>query len=432
MRHRFGRSTAGTLCAVLMLAMFAAIVPAQRRGMKNVDPDKVKEAGGEAREAAEVLREIMNVPEKAIPAELLERAEAIAVFPNVVKAAFIIGGRGGDGVISRRTPSGWTAPAFFNIGGGSFGAQIGAQSTDYVLLFMNEGALKGLLEDKFEFGGEVSVAAGPVGRTAAARTNATLDAAIFSYSRSKGLFAGASIQGAVVNPDNNLNEAIYGGMKARDILTGAKKMTTRQMPAYVRVFPQTLARYSGRTMSGMGDSDAMIQRVSYRVGDTQERMQEASFSSRRLAREVRSELLTLPYYSVFDWIEFEVDGGGVVTLRGQVTTPPDTKSTAEAYVKDVEGVTRVVNNIEVLPLSPNDRRLREALYRAIYSGPLFRYQVGSLQSIHIIVNRGRATLKGVVDSEADRNIANIRARGVSGVFEVKNELVVRNDERRSR
>ncbi len=159
--------------------------------------------------------------------------------------------------------------------------------------------------------------------------------------------------------------------------------------------------------------------------------QTAGRSSARLARAVRNELLTLPYYSVFDWIEFEVDNNGVVTLRGQVTSPPDTKSSAEAYVKDVEGVTRVINNIEVLPVSPNDQRLRRTLYRAVYSGPLFRYQVGSLQSIHLIVNRGRATLKGVVDSEGDKNLAYIRARGVPGLFEVKNELVVRRDDRRN-
>lgn len=149
-------------------------------------------------------------------------------------------------------------------------------------------------------------------------------------------------------------------------------------------------------------------------------------SQARLAREIRSELLTLPYYSVFDWLEFQIQPDGTVTLRGQVTTPPDTKSSAEAAVKDIEGVSKVINEIEVLPLSPNDQRLREALYRAIYSGPLFRYGVGAQQPIHIIVKNGRATLKGVVDNEGDKNLANVRANTVSGVFEVKNELVVNN------
>ncbi len=436
MLERIKRSAALSIGVVLALCLSAVSVPAQTAEARKIDKGKLNEATEESRKAAEVFREIMKVPEKAIPRELLDKAEAVAVFPNVLKAAFIIGGRGGDGVISRRTPTGWSAPAFFNIGGGSFGAQIGAQSTDYVLLFMNEGGLKGLLEDKFEFGGEVSIAAGPVGRTAAARTNLTLDAAILSYSRSKGAFIGAAIQGAVVNPDNNLNEAIYG-MKARDILTGEMKMTMAQMPAYVRVFPQTLANYS--TRKGTRQT-AIRQPAAYLTGERQPQISNASLSAvqetrrsvARITREVRSELLTLPYYSVFDWLAFQVQPDGTVILQGQVTTPPDTKSRAEAYVKDVEGVTRVVNNIEVLPLSPNDDRLRRELYQAIYSGPLFRYQVGSLQSIHIIVKNGRATLKGWVGSEGDKTIAYTRARGVPGLFEVNNELMVEGERRERR
>lgn len=160
--------------------------------------------------------------------------------------------------------------------------------------------------------------------------------------------------------------------------------------------------------------------------------QETRRSVARITREVRNELLTLPNYSVFDWLQFQVQPDGTVILQGQVTTPPDTKSRAEAAVKDVEGVTRVVNEIEVLPVSPNDDRLRRALYRAIYSGPLFRYQVGSLQSIHIIVKNGRATLKGWVGSEGDKTIAYIRARGVPGLFEVNNELMVEGERKERR
>jgi lipid-binding SYLF domain-containing protein len=186
----------------------------------------------------------MNVREKAIPKELLDKAEAIAVFPGVVKAAFIFGGKGGQGAISKRTPKGWTAPAFFNLSGGSFGVQFGATKTDYVLLIMNEAGLKGLLEDKFEIGGEVGVAAGPVGREAAASTNLTLDAGILSYSRSKGAFIGAALKGAVISPDNDLNEAVYD-MKAKEVLTN-DSMSLSQMPAGVRIFPRTLARYSPR------------------------------------------------------------------------------------------------------------------------------------------------------------------------------------------
>src|SRR5204863_5188730 len=165
--------------------------------------------------------------------ELLDTAEAIAVFPGVIKAAFLVGGRGGQGVISRRVKGGWSAPAFFNLGGGSFGPQIGAEKTDYILLIMNESGLNGLLKDKFELGGEAGIAAGPVGREAAASTNPRLDAGILSYSRSKGVFIGAALKGAVISPDNDLNEAIYH-MEARELLTG-KPLTLTKMPAQVRI-----------------------------------------------------------------------------------------------------------------------------------------------------------------------------------------------------
>jgi lipid-binding SYLF domain-containing protein len=205
---------------------------------------RLADATRHAREAAETFTEIMNVRDRAIPKELLDKAEAIAVFPGVVKAAFIFGGRGGQGVISKRVKGGWTAPAFFNLSGGSFGAQIGAQKNDYIFLVMNEQGLKGLLEDKFEMGGEVGVVAGPVGREASASTNATLDAGILSYSRSKGAFIGASLKGVAITPDNDLNQAVYG-MKANQILT-SRSMSLTQMPAGVRIFPRTLARYSVR------------------------------------------------------------------------------------------------------------------------------------------------------------------------------------------
>ena len=144
---------------------------------------------------------------------------------------------------------------------------------------------------------------------------------------------------------------------------------------------------------------------------------------RRLEREVRQELVTLPYYDVFDNLEYRVDGSQV-TLSGQVVRPT-LKSGAENVVKNIEGVEKVTNNIEVLPLSPNDDRLRVAIYRAIYGHPaLQRYSVRSVPPIHIIVKSGSLTLEGVVANEGDKNIANIQANGVSGVFSVKNNLRV--------
>ena len=226
-------------CAVSLIALFvlsAVVTPAQK--------SRTRDAARHSGDAAETFTEIMNVKDKAIPKELLDTAEAIAVFPGVLKAAFLVGGRGGQGVISRRVKGGWSPPVFFNIGGGSFGPQIGAQRTDYVLLIMNQSGLDGLLRDKFELGGEASIAAGPVGREAAASTNPRLDAGILSYSRSKGAFIGAALKGAMISPDNDLNEAIYG--KKADAVLQGPPMTFDQMPPSVRIFPRTLVRYSIR------------------------------------------------------------------------------------------------------------------------------------------------------------------------------------------
>lgn len=238
MKHSLQQRAVYALGVVGLLCLTVAVAPAQTNNKRT------KDAARHANAAAKVFRQIMGTPDNAIPKELLDKAEAIVVFPGVKKAAFIVGGSGGQGVVSRRAQGGWSEPAFLNLGGGSIGAQIGASSTDYVLLIMNQEGLKGLLEDKFEMGGEASVAAGPVGRTAAATTNATLDAGILSYSRSKGAFAGVSLKGAVIGHDNDLNQAIYG-KNAHELLSGTA-MTMTQMPASVRIFPQTLGMYSKR------------------------------------------------------------------------------------------------------------------------------------------------------------------------------------------
>jgi hyperosmotically inducible protein len=144
-----------------------------------------------------------------------------------------------------------------------------------------------------------------------------------------------------------------------------------------------------------------------------------------LAEEVRHQLVTLPYYSVFDWLEANVTSNGDVTLTGDVIKPT-TKSDAEARLKNLESVNRVINKIEVLPLSPTDDQLRIALYRAIYKfdSPLFRYGTAAVPPIHIIVANGHVRLKGVVASPEDGQLAYVAANGVSGIFEVKNELQV--------
>lgn len=146
-----------------------------------------------------------------------------------------------------------------------------------------------------------------------------------------------------------------------------------------------------------------------------------------LIREVRRDLATLPYYDVFDWLQFEVQPDSTVVLSGE-TIRPSLKRDAEARLRDIEGIAQVVNNIEVLPLSPNDDRIRLAVYRTLFNSnsPLYRYSLGAVPSIRIIVRNGRVTLKGLVGSEFDRNYANIQTRGVPGIFEVANELQAEN------
>jgi SH3 domain-containing YSC84-like protein 1 len=206
-------------------------------------PANLEDEAGQSEKAARVFREIMDTPDKGIPKDLLEKADCVAVFPSVLKAGFIVGGRGGRGVASCRTVRGWSAPAFFNLGGGSFGLQIGAQSTDFVMLFMNKEGLNSLLSNEFSLGGDASVAAGPVGRQAGAATDLKLNAQILSYSRSKGLFAGLELKGVVIKPDKDDMRDVYGeGVTSKDVLQD-NKVTA---PASVRAFPTALGRYSSR------------------------------------------------------------------------------------------------------------------------------------------------------------------------------------------
>ena len=171
--------------------------------------------------AADVFRDIMNTPDQGIPQDLLESAKCIAIIPGDVKFAFVFGGSYGRGVATCRTEHGWSAPMFVAIDGGSVGYQIGGSSTDIVMLFMNDHALQSLLSDKFKLGADASVAAGPVGRSAAAGTDLKLSAEILSYSRAKGVFAGVSLDGAVMQADKSGDKAMYGDdVKRHEILDG--------------------------------------------------------------------------------------------------------------------------------------------------------------------------------------------------------------------
>ncbi|HEX6850270.1 MAG TPA: lipid-binding SYLF domain-containing protein [Candidatus Polarisedimenticolaceae bacterium] len=161
--------------------------------------------------AESVVKAALESPDKGIPRELLERAECVGVFPDVKKAAFIVGGQGGRGIFTCRDEDGELgAPAFFKLAGGSVGWQFGGQEADVVLLIMNRDGMKNLLQDKFAIGGEASATAGPVGRDAKAATDAQLQAQMLSWSRSQGLFLGASLSGSVIRPDAEANAKYYG------------------------------------------------------------------------------------------------------------------------------------------------------------------------------------------------------------------------------
>jgi lipid-binding SYLF domain-containing protein len=169
-------------------------------------------ASGRVEAAGIVLDEIQAAPDQRIPQEVLASADCVAVVPSLLNGGFVFGGRYGRGVASCRTPKGWSAPAFFTIGGGSFGLQIGGQATDLIMLIMNKHGMDNLLSSQFKLGADASAAAGPIGRHASADTDWKMRAEVLTYSRSRGLFAGLELSGAVIKQDKNSTREFYGHM----------------------------------------------------------------------------------------------------------------------------------------------------------------------------------------------------------------------------
>lgn len=190
--------------------------------------------------AADVLNEIQSAPDKGIPQEVLGSAECVAVVPSMLKGAFIIGGNHGRGIASCRTPKGWSAPAFFVVTGGSIGWQIGGQAIDVVMLIMNKNGMKRLLSSEFELGADASVAAGPVGRHADAGTDWKMRAEVLTYSRARGLFAGVSLNGAVIKQDKDSTREFYGHM----VSFPASLQGEVDPPAEANAFLTSLAKWA--------------------------------------------------------------------------------------------------------------------------------------------------------------------------------------------
>jgi lipid-binding SYLF domain-containing protein len=231
--------------------------PAQQQQPARGQQDLSEEAE-RIQDSIELLRELTTAPDDGIPQHLLERAEAIVVIPSLIKGGFIVGAKHGRGVVSVKTgatgaqmpmattttASAWSSPLFVTMTGGSIGWQIGAESVDLVLLVMNKGGVEALLEDKFTLSGNLSVSAGPIGRSADAGTNPRLDSEILAYSKSKGLFAGATFEGATLRADDDANEDFYGReLSMKDALSMPATMT--QLPM-VQTWKTTLATLTGR------------------------------------------------------------------------------------------------------------------------------------------------------------------------------------------
>lgn len=207
-----------------MKRFFLAIVVLGLSSLSWAGDDTRKDSIERLDKAAAVLNEIMATPDKGIPEEVIASAKCIAVVPHLIKGAFIFGAKHGRGVATCRTARGWSAPAFISVGGGSWGLQIGVQDIDLVMTVMNNQGMQRMLSNKFQVGADAGATAGPVGRHASAGTDWKADSEILTYSRSKGLFAGISLTGAVVQKDDDSTVAIYGKkIPQRTILSGSVK-----------------------------------------------------------------------------------------------------------------------------------------------------------------------------------------------------------------
>ena len=204
------------------------------------DQPKESKASDRVQAAADVLNEIQSAPDSGIPEEILGRSQCVAVVPSMLKGGFIVGGKYGRGLASCRTAKGWSSPAFFTVKGGSFGFQIGGQAVDLVMLIMNNDGMQHLLSSQFALGADASVAAGPVGRHAEGNTDWKMRAQVLTYSRARGVFAGVSLNGAVVKQDKDSTREFYGHM----VTTKAALTGEVEAPAPANPFLSTLAKWA--------------------------------------------------------------------------------------------------------------------------------------------------------------------------------------------
>jgi lipid-binding SYLF domain-containing protein len=304
-----------------------------------------------------VLREMSHASDKGIPQDLLQKAQCVVVVPGLKKVAFIGGGKYGRGYASCLTRKGWSAPAAVRIEGGSFGLQLGGSSTDVIMLVLNDGGMQKLLSDKFTLGGEAAAAAGPVGRNTSADTDVLMKAEILSWSRSRGVFAGLSLEGATLRQDEDENAKLYGKpLTNKEVLTGMVKR-----PAAAGTFLAQLQRFSGKGVPPAVVPAKSQQRISPQDADntannqtehaasaTTADQQSNGKSDLQLTASIRRSIVADGSLSTYGHNVKIVVQNGVVTLKGPVHTQ-DEKAAIEAKAAAVVGQDHIVDQMEIAP-----------------------------------------------------------------------------------
>jgi len=421
---------------LLLLPSTLQTAKEEAKAGKKRESVKISDEAERALSAANVVREMVGTPETSIPDALLERAQAIAVVPKVVKAALGVGGSFGKGLVARRTGQGWGAPAFIDLSGGSFGFQIGVESVDLVLVFTKEDGLKGLLEDKLQLGAEAGVAAGPLGRTAAAGTNVTFDSPIYSYSRSKGLFAGIALKGSVMTIDDSANHKVYGQeVSGKDILLRGEIPVT---PA-VRPFVEALRTYRAQAISEKGPAGksrtaaapAGEQRAvgSDEVKKAQEALRDKGYDPGPIDGVVgpRTRAALRSYQqaenlAVTDRLDPETAaklGGTSQTgpVDRETTSPADADNTARNQ-RDRAGANRTSGDQAE---NPADREITASIRRAVVADKSLSTNA---HNVKIITSNGMVTLRGPVKSAEEKAAVEAKAKQAAGVKSVTNQLEV--------
>lgn len=217
------RSFFNKLFLVLMISITSALAHAE----------SVASLGRRAQDAADIIEDVVSIRDNKIPISLLEQAVCVATIPDVIRVGFVFGGRYGKGLVACRTATGWSLPSYLYLRGGSWGAQIGVEAVDLVLVFVRSNAIEKFSKDNFTIGVDASVAAGPVGRDARIGTDYQLESEIYSYSKTRGIFAGLAIQGTSLSVDKKDNQKVYGDVSARDLLTSFADMAPATVSPYI-------------------------------------------------------------------------------------------------------------------------------------------------------------------------------------------------------